>query len=194
MLAVFLSDVNERSWIKQPLWFVHLYLAVALLPIMSYSPRLYGDIEPAVLSVPISPTVIIVSAPSAFHADFFSLIRTRYDMETPSRVWYLGAGLSPMIVYRADENTLVVDAPGGYISGFDAVFRGMGHPMFEGEIIDLNGLQVRVQKLSRDLRPTTVTFEFAELLQSEEYQWLIWESNRLVEWQIPDVGQSIEIR
>ncbi len=194
VLAPFLLNVTERYWIKRPSWFVHLYLAVILLPVMSYSPKLYGDIEPAILSAPIKPTVVIVSAPSAFHADFFTLIRARYGAETPERVWYLGAGLSSMTVYRVDENTLVVNAPDGYISGFDAVFRGMGHPMFEGEVIDLNGLQVTVEELSRDFHPTTVTFKFAEPLQSEEYQWLIWESNRLVEWQIPAIGQTVELR
>lgn len=194
VLAAYLLDVNERSWIKRPLCFVHLYLAATLLPVMSYSPRLYGDIEPAILSAPIKPTVVIVSAPSAFHADFFSLIRTRYGGVAPDRVWYLGAGLSPMTVYRANENTLVVDAPDGYISGFDAVFRGMAHPMMEGETMNLNGLQVTVQELNRDGRPSTVIFEFDEPLHSREYQWLVWESNHLIEWQVPEIGQKIELR
>lgn len=194
VLAAFLMDVNERAWIKRPLWFVHLYLAVILLPIMAYSPRFYGDIEPAILSAPINPTVIIVSAPSAFHADFFTLIRARYETETPDRVWYLGTGLSSMTVYRPSENVLVIHASDGYISGFDSVFRGTAHPLVMGAVVDLNGLRITVREVTPDERPSTVTFEFAEPLQSREYQWLIWESNRLIEWQIPEIGQRIEVR
>jgi hypothetical protein len=194
VLAVFLLNVNAHVWVKRPLWFVHLFLATLLLPIMSMSPKLFGNIESAVLSAPVKPTVIIVAAPSAFHADFFRLIRTRYGAESPDRVWYLGSGVSLLQISRPSEKVLVIHAPTGYISGFDSVFRGAGHPMSEGEFVQLNGLQVTVQSLTRDGRPALVTFEFSEPLESQEYQWLIWESNRLVEWQPPEIGRRVEVR
>lgn len=194
VLAVCLLNTTELSWIKRPLWFVHLYLAVVLLPVMSYSPRLYGNIEPAILSAPVRSVVVIVSAPSAFHADFFGLIRTRYGAESPERIWYLGSGLSPMIVDRPSERVLVINVPAGYISGFDSVFRGGDHPMLKGQTVDLNGLQITVQEVTRDGRPAVVRFEFSEPLESQDYQWLIWESNRLVGWQPPEMGHHVEVR
>jgi len=192
-LASFLMDGNVQIWVKMPLYVVHLCLAALLLPIMAYSPRLFGEIEPAILSAPIKPTVIIISAPSAFHADFFRLIRSRYGEETPERVWNLGASLSSMTVYRQSENTLVINASNGYISGFDTVFRGSAHPMLKGQIVHLNGLQVTVQAVTPDGRPAMVRFEFAEPLQSAEYQWLIWKSNRLIKWNVPEIGQSVHV-
>jgi hypothetical protein len=106
----------------------------------------------------------------------------------------LGSGVSLLQISRPSEKVLVIHAPAGYISGFDSVFRGAGHPMSEGEFVQLNGLQVTVQSLTRDGRPALVTFEFSEPLESQEYQWLIWESNRLVEWQPPEIGRRVEVR
>jgi len=187
--------LNEKpGWVKRPLWVVHLFMAALLLPVTSLSPKLFGNIEHAALNAPIKPTVIILSAPSAFHADFFSLLRARDGANVPERVWYLGAGLSPMKVERTGENTLVIHALDGYISGFDAVFRGADHPIEAGEIIDLSGLKITVQNLTRDGRPSTVSFNFAEALSSKKYQWLIWHENRFVEWQVPAVGEAIEIQ
>ncbi|HNO94416.1 MAG TPA: hypothetical protein PKJ84_09605, partial [Anaerolineales bacterium] len=100
---------------------------------------------------------------------------------------------SSMMVYRQSENTLVIKASNGYISGFDTVFRGSAHPLQKRQVINLGDLQITVQDLTPDGRPATVVFEFAEPLQNDDYQWLIWESNRLVEWDVPDIGQSIQI-
>ena len=111
----------------------------------------------------------------------------------PERVWNLGASLSSMTVYRQSENALVINASNGYISGFDTVFRGSAHPLQRGQVINVGDLQITVQDLTSDGRPATVMFEFAEPLQNDEYQWLIWESNRLVKWDVPDIGRSIQI-
>lgn len=193
IIASYLMDMNGHDWLKRLLWLTHLFVAIALLPIMAYSPKLFGNIEPVILSAPIKPTMIIISAPSAFHADFFRLIRSRYGAETPERVWNLGASLSSMTVYRQSENALVINATNGYISGFDTVFRGSAHPLQRGQVINVGDLQITVQDLTSDGRPATVLFEFAEPLQNDEYQWLIWESNRLVKWDVPDIGRSIQI-
>jgi hypothetical protein len=191
VLGTWLHEAGGLSFVKRGAWFVHLGLAVILLPLTSYSPKAFGNIEDAILAAPIQPTVVIVSAPSAFHADFFGLIRERYGAESPERVWNLGAGLSPLTVYRQDENTLIVTARDGYISGFDSVFRGRAHPMLRGETVSLNGMQVTVHAVTRDGRPSLVEFRFTEPLQSPHYQWLVWRSGRLVEWRIPNVGESV---
>ena len=186
---------NEKpGWLKRPLWVVHLFMAALLLPVTSLSPRLFGNIENAVLNASIKPTVILVSAPSAFHADFFSLLRVRNGADAPERVWYLGAGLSPMKVERIGDNILVIHALDGYISGFDAVFRGAHHPMQIGEVVNFSGLKITVQELTRDGRPRTVSFDFAESLSSKNYQWLIWRDAQFIEWQVPAVGETIEIK
>jgi phage baseplate assembly protein gpV len=52
-------------------------------------------------------------------------------------------------------------------------------------------MQVTVRAVTRDGRPSLVEFRFAEPLQSPHYQWLVWRSGRLVEWQIPNVGESV---
>ena len=191
VLGTWLHEAGGLSFVKRGAWFIHLGLAVILLPLMSYSPKTFGNIEDAILAAPIQPTVVIVSAPSAFHADFFGLVRERYGAEAPERVWNLGAGLSPLTVYRQYENTLVVTARDGYILGFDSVFRGRAHPMPREETVSLNGMQVTVRAVTRDGRPSLVEFRFAEPLQSPHYQWLVWRSGRLVEWQIPNVGESV---
>jgi hypothetical protein len=194
VLAAFLTEAKKHIWAKRLFLCVHLFLAAMMLPITAISSRSFGGIEPAILSAPIKPTVIIISAPSAFHADFFHLIRARYGSETPDRVWYLGAGLSPMTVYRPSERSLVIRADDGYISGFDSVFRGIDHPLTKGEIVNLNGLHITVQEVTSDGRPAVVMFEFSDPLQDHEYQWLIWKSNRLVEWQVPEIGGNVDIR
>jgi hypothetical protein len=193
VLAAWLYDLGGLSFARKTAWFIHLGLAVILLPWMSYSPKAFGNIESAILAAPIQPTVVIVSAPSAFHADFFGLIRRRYGADVPARVWNLGAGLSPLSVYRRDENTLVVTARDGYVSGFDSVFRGGAHPMLWGEAIFLNGMQATVRGVRWDGRPSLVEFRFAEPLEDPNYQWLAWGVDGLVEWRIPAVGERVSV-
>jgi len=191
VMASWLLALGQPGVLKKGVWFVHLGLAALLLPWMSYSPKLFGNIETPILDAPIRPTVVIVSAPSAFHADYFGLIRRRYGVESPERVWNLAAGLSSVEIVRQNANTLIVTARDGLISGFDAVFRGEAHPMFEGETVSLNGLQVTVRALTRDGRPSAVEFRFDAPLESPDIQWLVWTPAGLVEWRVPRVGESV---
>jgi hypothetical protein len=193
VLATYLTDPGGRALPKKWIWSIHLALAMVMLPWTSYSPKLFGNIEETVLAAPIKPTVVIVSAPSAFHADFFGLIRRRYGVGAPERILNLGAGLSPMEITRMDANTLLVTRRQSFISGFDAVFRGYAHLMSQGTIVSLNGIQITVREITWDGRPTLVEFHFAEPLESLNYQWLVWTYAGLVKWEIPKIGESDSI-
>lgn len=184
LLAAWLMD-GKSSGLKRLAWGLHLGLALLLLPFTAYSPKAFGNIETAVLEAPVRPTVVVISAPSAFHADYFRLLRARAGAEIPERVWYLGAGLAPVSIFRQEAQTLVVTAEAGYLSGFETVFRGDAHPLREGESISLNGLQVTVQALNWEGRPRIVRFEFSQPLESDEIQWLTWENGAFVLWQPP---------
>lgn len=175
---------------------VHLGLAPLLLPIMAFSPLVLGDLAPALLSAPLAATaetVNVVSAPSAFHAQYLGVIRPAHGLSAPAGVRYLGAGLTALTLTRSDARTLIAEPEGGFITGFDAVFRGAGHPLALGEVVRLTGVRIEILALTADGRPARVAFRFEAPLEAGRQQWLAWQAGRFVPFSVPAIGATVRV-
>ena len=176
----------------------HLVLAPLLLPILTYSPALLGNLEPAALSLPADPalasqTVVMVNAPSFFSASFLAPIRAAQGLPAPARVRYLGAGPAALTLTRTDIHTLEVRPEGGYLTGFDTVFRGLHHPLAVGETVTMEGVTVTVLALTTDQRPAAVAFRFSVPLEDDAMRWVVWQQGVFVPFMLPAVGESVRL-
>lgn len=177
---------------------LHLGLAPLLLPLMAWSPALLGSIEPSIASLPRDPalaqqTLVILTAPSFFSTGYIPLVRQAMGLPAPAQVRYLGAGPVALEVRRSDTRTLEVRPAGGYLTGFDLVFRDPAHGPALDEVIELPDLRVTVVELAADGRPAAVAFTFAQSLDDPALRWLQWRAGRYLPFVVPSVGESVTL-
>jgi hypothetical protein len=188
-------EVPGKSTASIVLLLLHLVVAPVLLPLTAYSPALLGNIEPAALSVAAEAgdTVVLINAPSFFSASFMGTIRAAHGLPVPARVRYLGAGPAGLEVRRPDERTLIVLPAGGYLTGFDTVFRGPGHPLAVGEGVALDDVRVEVLALTSDGRPAAAAFRFDVPLEEAGLRWYEWRGEVFVPFSPPAAGETVTV-
>ena len=178
---------------------LHLVCAPLLLPLTAYSPALFGTIEPAIRSLPHDPglsgqTAIFVTAPSFFSISYLPLIRAREGLPVPQRMRWLAPALAEVELSRPDESTLLVRPAGGYLTGFDTVFRNPALGLVVGQQIVLSDVVVSITRLTTDGRPAEVAFRFAAPLESATHRWFVWHDNAFVPFVPPPIGATIRLQ
>lgn len=187
-----------RRWLGRGLVALHLVLALLLLPLTAWSPALLGNIEPSIAALPREPnfaqqTAVILNAPSFFSTGYIPIVRRFQGLPAPAQIRYLGAGPTSIEVQRSDERTLVLRPAGGYLRGFDVVFRAPQQGLTRGQIIELPDLRVTVLELTTDGRPAAVSFEFATALNDPGLRWLQWRDGRYVPFVPPAVDEYVTL-
>lgn len=177
---------------------MHLVCAPLLLPLTAYSPALFGAIEPPIRSLPNDPsltqqTAIFVTAPSFFSISYLPLIRSSAGLAVPARMRFLAPALAEVELSRPDTYTLLVRPAGGYLTGFDTVFRDRAVGFVAGQQIVLSDVVVSIARLTADGRPGEVAFRFAAPLESEALRWFVWRDNAFVPFVPPPVGATIRL-
>ncbi|MBA3533073.1 MAG: hypothetical protein H0T73_14205 [Ardenticatenales bacterium] len=202
LLALFLAQWRElmgARWVlARLLAMLHLGLAPLLLPLTAWSPRLFGQIEPAIAALPtdealVQQTLVIVNAPTFFATGYLASIRAFHGQSVPARVRFLGSTVASLEITRRDERTLLVRPASGYLLGFDQVFRGSGHALAVGEVIKLEGMQIEVLGRTEDERPAAVAFRFDEPLEDSSLRWVQWQGGGYVSFTVPTVGETLRL-
>jgi hypothetical protein len=174
----------------------HLLLGPLALPLAAYSPALLGGAEAALATLPGDPAVtqrdiVVVTAPSVFSLSAIGPLRAASGVPAPARTLLLAAGLGGAWVERPDAHTLVVRPAGGYLLGFDSVFRAPWRPLAEGAAVRLTHVTVSVSELTPDGRPAVARFRFATPLEDARRQWFVYRHGAYVPWTPPPIGGLI---
>ena len=181
---------------------LHLIVAPLLLPVMAFSPSLLGGgahgLEEAIASLPADPrlaqqTAVVVYAPNFADTGYIRLLRLGLGLPAPARVRGLASGLGPVRVTRRDANSLVVTPGGGYLSGYDSVFRGADHALALGEVVGLGDMSATVLTLTADRRPASVAFRFNVPLEDASLRWFRWSGGLYVPFTPPAVGETVDL-
>jgi len=181
---------------------VHLIIAPVLLPVMAFSPRLLGGLEHGlegtIASLPDDPrlaqqTAVVVYAPNFADTGYIALLRLRLGLPAPARVRGLASGLGPVRVTRRDAHSLLVTTGGGYLNGYDTVFRGLDHPLALGQVVDLGDMTATTVSLTADGRPASVAFHFSVPLEDASLAWFRWSAGLYVPFTPPAVGVTVEL-
>ncbi len=190
------SPGPPRRAARAVLLIVHLGLAPLLLPLTAYSPALLGNVEPALQTLPKDAGVarrdlIVVSAPSVFSLNPIRPVRAAAGLPAPARTLLLAAGLGGAWVERPDQTSLLVRPAGGYLLGFDSVFRAPWHPLTPGLPVRLARVTIMVTELTADGRPAAALFRFDTPLEDSSRQWFTWRRDRFVPFAPPPVGGAV---
>ncbi len=176
----------------------HLILAPIFLPVAASAPAMIGNLEPAIKALPqgvsfSDQTLVIVNAPTAFYPAFIFHLREQAGQPTPKHIRLLSSTIYPVKVSRPDARTLIVRPTGGYLLGFDSVFRGRGHDLQPGDTIHLMGMTAIVEALATNGQPAQVRFQFEVPLEDNTLHWVIWHEGQYVPFNVPDVGGKVKI-
>jgi hypothetical protein len=196
LLARFLAATPSgrvRRGARVALLLTHLGLGPLLLPLTAYSPALLGGVEPALASLPrdagvASRELVVVSAPSVFSLSSLGPVRAAAGLPAPARSLLLASGLGGAWVERPDASSLIVRPTGGYLLGFDSVFRAPWHPLASGQAVRLDRVTITVAALTPDGRPAAALFRFDTRLEDHSRQWFTWRRGRYAPFTPPPVG------
>jgi hypothetical protein len=196
LLARFLladAGAGARRLAARSLLVVHLGLGPLLLPLTAYSPALLGGAEAALATLPSDAGVrrreiVVVAAPSAFSLSAIGSVRAEAGVPAPARSLLLAASLGRVHVTRPDASTLVVRPEGGYLLGFEGVFRAPWHPFAPGEQVRLGDVTARVAAFTADGRPAAAEFRFDTPLEDPARQWFVWQGGVYLPFTLPPVG------
>lgn len=206
LLAHYFED-NEwfdglSNLFKKPVIFllmvVHLILSPILLPLMSYSPKLFGaaSIE-GVKNLPITESLegtdlVLLKSPLDVTV-FFYPIRQQYDLSNPDHLWMLTTN-SETKVTKVDDYTLLVEPEIGFINSTDVIFRDTSkNPIGIGERVEVPGMTIEVVELTSQGNPAKAKFIFDTPLSDPKKRYLNWELTEYKLVDIPSLGMGESI-
>jgi len=178
----------------------HLALAPLLLVTGSLSPRTIAAIlDRASRSLPSEPmiakeTLVVVNAPHAFLVSFVPALRQERGLPAPRRLRTLGTTMGEVRITREDEQTVLLETPGGYLEG--RAHQVMWDPADRrdaGYHVDLGDMTVTVLAATADGRPETIRVHFTSSPTAAPFRWVVWHGDGFVPFALPEPGQSATI-
>ncbi len=186
--------------LRKTLIVIHLVIAPIGLALRAAYPAGPPAIHEAVLvRTPLPPEVesqdlILVNAPSAFHAGFLPLMREVERRPVPRHTRVLAPALPSVTIRRTGATTLEIRPSSGYLSWvFDRLFRSREKDFRPGDRIRLTGMDVEIVECLPDGRPLVVRFTFAVPLEDASLRWLQWTAGEFVPFAPPTVAQTITL-
>jgi len=139
-------------------------------------------------------TLIFVNG-NDFSVAYTSLIR---QLDASGPVPRRAAMLSNMTVanevHREDAFTLVITPRGGLLANsIDRLMRGLEPPFVKDGQIHMVDFTVQIRSLTTDGRPAEIAFRFREPLNNPSYRWVSWQAQGLVQFPIPEVGETLTL-
>jgi hypothetical protein len=180
-------------------WVVsHLFIAPVLLPLKTYSGRLYGRIfEDNARSMDNLPdlagrTLVVVRGPDIFTTSWAVLIRQNLGLSIPDRLRVLGTTLGQVEVSRSDSRTLRLAAPMGFVTfPLDRIMRSYDRPFRVGETHGLGDLTIRVTAITGEGRPAELSCRFQKPLEDSSLVWAERSADGYQPFALPEVGETV---
>ncbi len=184
---------------------LHLLVSPLLLPLAACSILLTSPVKRAVaeaielagLSESGSRNgrdLVIVSSPDEYFVKLLPVVQALERRPAPRRLRALCFGPVPLEVTRTDARTLSVRFVGGILpDSILQLYRDARLPMRPGQLIELEGLQIRIEQVTGDGRAERVRFIFDQDLDTDRFRWLAWENHRYVPFPLPPIGQSVRV-
>jgi hypothetical protein len=179
---------------------LHLLVPLAILPFRAGNPlgskemlnRLYvrTPFEPSVAD----QDLVIVNAPSYFHAAYLGSMRLTNGLPAPKRLRILSSGLVAVDLFRSDERTVIVKPEGGFLQGMlDQLYRAGSESTKVGETVVLEGMTVEVIAVGDNGYPAEVSFQFDVVLEDKSLLWLQYLNGEFVFMIPPAIGERVHL-
>jgi hypothetical protein len=124
-------------------------------------------------------TVVIVNAPLDALASYIQAERAWKRLPRAKHLYWLTTAGSSIQVTRRDANTLHVERADGFLSTpLERHYRAQPDALTPGEQIRLGPMTATILSVTAEGRPRSVSFRFAEALESQSYVFLSWQDGR----------------
>ena len=163
------------------LFILHLVISPLLLPVMSYSTKIWADL------IPTGPTYfsdiddietkqLVIFGPPIASALAIGPMRFYREDPMPDRLWTITSQPDPLTFETINPSTLKVSNPLGFMrEQTEKAFRDtQKHPLEEGEETRLSGLTISIHDLNTDGIPTTLTLTFDKKISDDTLVFLQW--------------------
>ncbi len=175
-----------------PLAGLTLAARTAGLPLFGAVFRIGADTAPADAGV--EDQVFLFVSGQEFPVAYTPIIRRVEGRPAPARIAILSTFASGRTLLREDDDTLVIDVEGGWLSDpMDRLERDPSVPFQPGERIQMPDFEVEVREVTADGRPEVVGFHFQRSLDDPLYRWLSWGSGGVEPFEVPDIGQTVTL-
>lgn len=142
-------------------------------------------------SAVIDQTAVLINPPLAFMAQHIPAVRHALSLPVFRRFHVLASGMVPLKIRRTDDRTLEIEASSGHFPNYlDRIYRSGRHPLKKNQLIEMEGLSVRVLSVTPDNRPQRVSFRFAVPLEDPSLCILYWKKGKFVPYTLPAVGET----
>ena len=175
---------------------VHLIVAPLVLPLAAASGAVFTRIEPSLATLPFDAawpqqSAIFVQVPMFWRVGYLPSISSVEGQPLPRSLRFIGSGLAAITLHRPDAHTLEIAPDGGFLAGYDAVFRAT--PLRLGERIALGDCSVTVLALLSDGRPARIAMRWPTPLEDASLRWLTARNGRYVPFTPPSVGTTVRV-
>ena len=154
--------------------------------------------------------LVVVNAPNPLAFVFEPFARAYEGEPLPRATRILAPGFNRLEIIRTSNRSILLKAGDGnllqieqqcdlhfvnFFEQFNALFRGDRFPMRAGEQVALPRLTVEVVAVDGKGLPTQVLFTFAAALEdaSLRWVWFDWEDGCYWPFEVPAIGESIEV-
>lgn len=129
---------------------------------------------------------IIIHAPLYLtHITFATAYRASQKMDLPRNIAGLYTGPEHPRITQPAPNQLLLQTQHGFIADpLDSSLRASHLKIKIGQKFKTSYMQAEVLAITVDGRPATVLFTFPEPLNSDQYEWFIWTSNKFVRYRL----------
>jgi len=136
-------------------------------------------------------TAVFVTAPDYFSVKLIQLERRVEKRPLPEHWRVLSFGPVPVVVSRSDARTLVIDYEGGILgTPFLELYRDRRLRMAPGDQVNLEGLAIRVLRVTSDGRADRVSFRFDRPLDEDSFRFYAWRDRGFSAFAPPAIGAS----
>jgi hypothetical protein len=135
-----------------------------------------------------SQTLVVVNAPNVFA--YQPILFPPGDARPrPAHLRALLTTSRAVDVRRLDARTLAVEVgPGPKSDGYTSLYRDEAHPLHVGDVVDVPGMRVVVERVDADGDPVAVRVQLDRDLSDPSLRWLAWRDGALVDMVLPPVG------
>ncbi len=161
----------------------HLVLAPLLLPLMTYSTKVWASLIPHQPSYfsgikDIESKRIVLFSPPIASAMVIGPLRFYRGEVMPDRLWTITTLNDGLSFSKPDDSTLQIARAEGFLQGqAEEAFRNFQEqPLVEGESVTLSGLKIVMKDLNNEGKPTRLLLHFDRPLSDESLLFLKWDN------------------
>ncbi len=177
---------------------LNLGVSALLLPLEAYSMRLAGDAK--VISGALSwdlprynngTTPILINPPLSSAGGYINGVRAYNGLPLAAKTWLLASGIRDLTLTVINSRAFdLASEQGLYDPVQEGMLRGPQSPLAAGDSLRLPGVIITVMEANNGV-PTRARFQFVQPLDSDAYQFYVWNQGKVQACRLPAKGSVV---